>query len=144
MKDETGPLPAPPVPLSMTPSFRTAYPGVASLIRCTTGCPINIHTCRCASIAVTRVRLCIHALVVPTRLIKTTAEKAGRDVASDRLRSTESVVDADAVTATLAAVEAAIHAVNVTARRGVGVACIRHRDLGNALIFAAFLVFGTT
>lgn len=64
-------------------------------------------------------------------------------MASNRLRSAERVVHAYAVTASFA-VEAAVHAVNVTASRGIVVAGIRHGDLGDALVFAALLVFGAT
>lgn len=64
-------------------------------------------------------------------------------MASSRLRSAERVVDANAVTASFA-VEATIHAVDVTTSRGVVLAGIGHGDLGNALVFAAFLVFGAT
>ena len=60
---------------------------------------------------------------------------------SDCLGSTERIIDADTVTASFA-VEAAIHAVNVTASRGIFFTSIRHRYLGDALIFAAFLVLG--
>lgn len=64
-------------------------------------------------------------------------------MASNRLRSAERVVHAYAVAASFA-VEAAVHAVNVTASRGIVVAGIRHGDLGDALVFAALLVFGAT
>lgn len=64
-------------------------------------------------------------------------------MASSRLRSAERVIDANAVTA-LFAIEATIHAVDVSTSRGVVFAGIGHGDLGNALVFAAFLVFGAT
>lgn len=64
-------------------------------------------------------------------------------MAGSRLRSTERVVDTYAVTASFAA-EATVHAIDVTASRGIRFAGIRHRHLGNALVFAAFLVFGAT
>lgn len=64
-------------------------------------------------------------------------------MASNRLRPAERVIDAYSVAASFAG-EATVHAVDVTASRGIVFAGIRHGNLGKALIFAAFLVFGAT
>lgn len=64
-------------------------------------------------------------------------------MASNRLRSAERIVHAYAVNASFA-VEAAVYAVNVAAGRGIVVAGIGLGDFGNALVFAALLVFGAT
>lgn len=82
------------------------------------------------------------APAIPTGLIQTTTEQAGRGDTGLRVGRTEVVGRADAVDALLGVVGAAARTVDVVTQCGTEFASIRFRSLVNALIFAAYLIGG--